>query len=357
MGDEPNTMKPASPEQAVFAEALLCNAPAARAAYLDAACGTDDALRHRVEALLRAAENAGDFLEEPPSGLGGNADASLLVNGLSAKSGQLFGDYELLEEIARGGMGIVYKARQKSSDHLVAVKVLLFGQHSSADLIRRFKVEAAAAGRLHHPNIIAIHEVGVHQGQPFMVVDFVDGPNLGALVNHQPLPAKRAAAYVKTIAAAIHYAHEQGILHRDLKPANVLIDSKDQPRVTDFGLARNLDGESSLTLTGQVLGSPNFIPPEQAAPRGGQVSRRSDVYGLGAIFYHLLTGRPPFQGENITATLDLVLNSEPVAPRLLNPHTPPALETICLKCLEKDPAKRFVTAQEVADELERFFRF
>lgn len=354
MGDEPTAMTPAPSEQSVFAEAILCATPEARAAFLDAACGNDSALRRRVEALLRAAENAGDFLEQLPSGLGGDTELTPPVAELNGKLHQSFGDYELLEEIARGGMGIVYKARQKSLDRLVAVKVLLFGQHSSADNIRRFKVEAVAAGSLHHPNIIAIHEVGIHQGQHFMVVDYVDGPNLGALVREQPLPPKRAAAYVKTIAQAIHYAHERGILHRDLKPSNVLIDANDQPRVTDFGLARRLDGDSSLTLTGQVLGSPNFIPPEQAATNRGKASRRSDVYGLGAILYHLLTARPPFQGENISATLDQVLNSEPTPPRLLNPLVPPDLAAVCLKCLEKEPAKRFATAQEVADELDRF---
>ena len=347
-------MKSASPEQAVFAEALQCATPEARAAYLDAACGADTALRQRVEALLRAAEKAGDFLEQPPTGLSGDTDSTALVREPGGTPCPSFGDYELLEEIARGGMGIVYKARQKSLDRLVAVKVLLFGQHSSAHTVRRFKVEAVAADSLHHPNIIAIHEVGIHQGRHFMVVDYVDGPNLGALVREQPLPAKRAAGYVKTIAQAIHYAHERGILHRDLKPSNVLIDANDQPRVTDFGLARRLDGESSLTLTGQLLGSPNYMPPEQAAPHRGKVSRRSDVYGLGAILYHLLTGRPPFQGENITATLDQVLNSEPTPLRLLNPLVPLDLATVCLKCLEKEPAKRFATAQEVADELDRF---
>ena len=165
---------------------------------------------------------------------------------------------------------------------------------------------------------------------------------------------KRAVGYVKTIAEAIHYAHERGILHRDLKPSNVLIDASDQPRVTDFGLARRLEGDSELTVTGQVLGSPNYMPPEQAVGRRGKVSRRSDVYSLGAMLYHLLTGRPPFVGEALTDTLEQVLNTEPVSPRLLNPSVPRDLETICLKCLEKEPDKRYATAQALADELGRF---
>src|SRR5439155_8133509 len=165
---------------------------------------------------------------------------------------------------------------------------------------------------------------------------------------------KRAVGYVKTIAEAIHYAHERGILHRDLKPSNVLIDASDQPRVTDFGLARRLEGDSELTVTGQVLGSPNYMPPEQAVGRRGKVSRRSDVYSLGAMLYHLLTGRPPFVGETLTHTLEQVLNSDPVSPRLLNPSVPRDLETICLKCLEKEPDKRYATAQALVDELDRF---
>ncbi|MCI0748144.1 MAG: protein kinase [Verrucomicrobia subdivision 3 bacterium] len=272
---------------------------------------------------------------------------------VQSQSGR-FGDYELIEEIARGGMGVVYKARQKSLDRIVALKMLLFGQHAGADLIRRFKAEAVAAGSLHHPNIVAIHEVGIHEGQHFIVMDYVDGPNLANFVREQPLSGKRAAEHVKVIAEAIHYAHEHGILHRDLKPSNVLIDSNDQPRVTDFGLARRIEGDSSLTLTGQVLGSPNYMPPEQAAADRGKLSRRSDVYGLGAILYYLLTGRPPFQGENITDTLHQVFNSEPLSPRLLQHRVPVDLETICLKCLQKEPDRRYHTAKDLAEELTRF---
>jgi len=265
-----------------------------------------------------------------------------------------FGDYELLEETARGGMGIVYRARQVSLGRIVAVKMLLFGPLSSPEFVKRFRAEASAAASLQHPNIVAIHEVGVHQGQQFFAMDYVEGPSLAKLLANGPLPARRAASYVKTIAQAIHYAHEHGILHRDLKPSNVLIDAKDQPRVTDFGLARRLEGDSELTVTGQMLGSPNYMPPEQAVGRRGKVSRRSDVYSLGAMLYHLLTGRPPFVGETLTDTLEQVLNAEPVSPRLLNPSVPRDLETICLKCLENEPDKRYATTQAVADELGRF---
>jgi WD40 repeat protein/predicted Ser/Thr protein kinase len=267
---------------------------------------------------------------------------------------RVFGDYELLEEVDRGGMGIVYKARQKSLDRIVAVKMLLFGPLSSPEFVRRFRTEASAAASLQHPNVVAIHEVGVHRGQHYFAMDFVHGASLQKLLAAGPLPARKAAAYLKTIAEAIHYAHERGILHRDLKPSNVIIDANDQPHVTDFGLARRLEADSELTVTGQVLGSPNYMPPEQAAGKRGKVSRRSDVYALGAMLYHLLTGRPPFVGEALTDTLEQVLNSEPVAPRLLNPSVPRDLETIGLKCLEKEPAKRYATAQALDHELGRF---
>jgi len=267
-----------------------------------------------------------------------------------------FGEYELIEEVARGGMGVIYRARQKSLDRIVAVKMLLFGPHASPEYVKRFRAEASTAASLQHPNIVAIHEVGVQQGEHYLVMDLVDGPNLAKFVKDQPLSARRAAGYLKTVAEAIHYAHQRGILHRDLKPSNVLIDSNDEPRVTDFGLARRLDGDSSLTLTGQVLGSPSYMPPEQGAPSRHKVSRRTDVYSLGAMLYHLLTGRPPFVGETVSETLDQVFRREPVSPRLLNPAVPRDLETICLKCLEKEPARRYPSAQALADELGRFLR-
>ena len=271
-----------------------------------------------------------------------------------------FGDYELLEEIARGGMGIVYKARQKSLGRIVAVKMLLFGEQAGKEFAQRFRAEAAAAASLQHPNIVAIHEVGAHEGQPFFAMDYVEGQSLARLNAEREVRnaewLRRAARYVKIVAEAIHYAHEHGILHRDLKPSNVLIDESDQPRVTDFGLAKRLHHDSELTLSGQVLGSPNYMPPEQAAAKRGLVGRRSDVYSLGAILYHLLTGRPPFVGETLTDTLQEVVNTEPVSPRLLNPSVPRDLETICLKCLEKEPARRYQTAQALAEELDRFLR-
>jgi WD40 repeat protein/tRNA A-37 threonylcarbamoyl transferase component Bud32 len=267
-----------------------------------------------------------------------------------------FGDYELLEEIARGGMGVVYKARQLSLNRTVAVKMILTGRLASAAEVHRFRAEAAAAANLQHPNIVAIHEIGEHEGQHYFSMDYIEGKNLAELVRENPLSPARAARYLKDVAEAIQFAHERGILHRDLKPSNVLIDAADQPRVTDFGLAKRVTGDSDLTHSGQILGTPSFIAPEQAAGKRGEGGPRSDVYSLGAILYHLLTGRPPFVAETLETTLAQVLNAEPATPRLLNPSIPRDLETTCLKCLEKAPSRRYATARELADELGRFLR-
>jgi WD40 repeat protein/predicted Ser/Thr protein kinase len=253
-------------------------------------------------------------------------------------------------------MGVVYRARQTSLERIVALKMILAGQFATKQNIQRFRGEVTAAALLQHPNIVAIHDVGIHEGQHYFSMDYVEGQNLSQLVGTRPLSPVKAAHYIKLIAEAIHYAHQQGILHRDLKPSNVLVDASDQPRITDFGLAKRLDGDSSITATGQMLGSPNFMPPEQASAQRGKVGRHSDVYGLGAILYHLLTARPPFQAESFESVINQVLNTEPVSPRLLNPSVPPDLETVCVKSLQKDPLHRYQSAQELADELNRFLR-
>jgi WD40 repeat protein/predicted Ser/Thr protein kinase len=264
------------------------------------------------------------------------------------------GDYELLEEIARGGMGVVYRARQLSLNRIVAVKVVLHGPFSSPDFVRRFRNEAQVIAALRHPNIVAIYEIGEHQGNHFISLEFIDGKSFAELARERPLSAIRAARYVRTIAEAVEHAHQRGVLHRDLKPSNVLLDVFDQPRVTDFGLAKLVTHDQELTTTGQVLGSPNYMPPEQAMGKSSEGTVQSDVYSLGAILYELLTGRPPFQGETIQAVLAQVQDTEPVLPRRLNPATPVDLQTICLKCLQKEPARRYRSAQELADDLGRF---
>ena len=265
-----------------------------------------------------------------------------------------FGDYELLEELARGGMGVVYRARHLSLNRIVALKVLLHGPFSAPGFVRRFRNEAEAIAALRHPNIVAIYEVGEHQGDHFLSLEFIEGRSFAELARERPLPAQRAAKYLKTIAEAVEHAHQRGVLHRDLKPSNILLDVFDQPRVTDFGLAKLINRDLELTLTGQVLGSPNYMPPEQAEGKFSDGLPQSDVYSLGAVLYELLTGRPPFQGETLQSILSQVQNADPVAPRHLNPGTPLDLQTICQKCLQKDPARRYASAQKLADDLGRF---
>jgi len=264
-----------------------------------------------------------------------------------------FGDYELLEEIARGGMGVVYKARQVSLNRIVALKMILAGQLASEEDVKRFRTEAEAAANLQHPGIVAIHEVGRHEGQHYFSMDYVEGTSLKELVRDNPLSTDRAARYVRQIAEAIHYAHCQGTLHRDLKPSNVLIDAADGVRVTDFGLAKRIAGDSSLTATGQILGTPSYMSPEQAAGQLDQVKETADVYALGAILYELLTDRPPFKSDTPWDTLTQVRNNEPVSPRLLNPKISRDLETICLKAMAKEPSRRYGTADALAEDLRR----
>jgi eukaryotic-like serine/threonine-protein kinase len=263
------------------------------------------------------------------------------------------GDYELLEEVARGGMGVVFRARQVSLAREVAVKVLRDAWLATPAEVKRFRAEAASAAKLKHPNIVTVHEVGEEGGQQFFAMDLVRGQNLAEATRAGPLAPRRAAELVTKMADAVQHAHEAGVLHRDLKPSNVLLDAQGEPHVTDFGLARPLDDESSLTLTGQILGTPGYIAPEQAKG-GGAVGPAADVYGLGAVLFHLLTGRAPFVGASTAETLTQVLQQEPLSPRLLNPATPTDLSAVCLKCLAKYPGQRYGSARELADDLKRF---
>jgi WD40 repeat protein/tRNA A-37 threonylcarbamoyl transferase component Bud32 len=292
----------------------------------------------------------------PAAGDAPTIDYDQHTGGEANQNTRHFGDYEILEEIARGGMGVVYKARQISLHRIVALKMIRSGDLATKQDADRFHAEAEAAANLDHPNIVSIFEVGHHDGQHYFSMAYVDGKSLGEMTREHPLPGRTAAEYCQTIAQAIHYAHQQQTLHRDIKPSNVLIDRTDQPRVTDFGLAKRVGSDSDLTATGQVLGTPNYMSPEQALGDNKCVGPRSDVYSLGATLYTLITGRPPFQADNTVATLLQVIDKEPVAPRELNPAIDPDLETICLKCLDKEPAKRYAAAEQLAEDLGRYLR-
>lgn len=262
-----------------------------------------------------------------------------------------FGDYELHEEIARGGMGVVYRARQVRLNRQVALKMIRAGKFSSGTEIQRLRAEAEAAAQLDHPAIVPVFEVGEHEGLHYFTMAFVDGVPLSEKLNQGPLPARVAAQLIKTVAKAVAYAHEKGVIHRDIKPGNILIDQAGLPRVSDFGLAKQVASDNELTTTGQILGTPSYMPPEQAEGNLDQVGPASDIYSLGAVLYATLTGRPPFQAATSVETLRQVVDQQPVAPRRLNPSIPRDLETICLKCLEKKPASRYATAAAMAQDL------
>ncbi len=262
--------------------------------------------------------------------------------------------YEILEEIAVGGMGVVYKARQVKLNRLVAVKMILAGAHAGAAARARFQTEAEAAASLRHPNIVQIYEVGEHDGLPFLALEFMEGGSLAQKIAHAPQPPRAAAETAETLARAVHFAHQQGVIHRDLKPANVLLTADGVPKIADFGLAKRLGADTGQTRTGEVVGTPAYMAPEQAAPGAAPVGTPADVYALGAILYELLAGRPPFQAATALDVLTQVISAEPAPPRQLRPKTPRDLETICLKCLRKEPRRRYGSAEALAEDLRRF---
>jgi TolB-like protein/tRNA A-37 threonylcarbamoyl transferase component Bud32/Flp pilus assembly protein TadD len=266
------------------------------------------------------------------------------------------GDYELLEEIGRGAQGVVFRARQKSLNRTVALKVISLGQWASKAHLKRFRLEAEAAAKLEHPGIVPIHEVGEREGSCYFSMKFVEGGQLDQVAKRQPIPPRRAVELIAKVARTVHYAHEHGILHRDIKPGNILLDAKGEPHLTDFGLARLVESESSVTHTLDVLGTPSYMAPEQAAGNNAAVGSVTDVYGLGAVLYQLLTGHPPFAGGTTYETIKLVLDTEPRQPRLLNPKIDRDLSTICLKSLEKDPKRRYPSALALAEDLERWLK-
>src|SRR5467141_1778667 len=268
-----------------------------------------------------------------------------------------FGDYELLKEIGRGGQGVVYRARQKSLNRTVAVKVIGLGHWATEAHLKRFRREAESAASLEHPCIVPIYEVGERDGSCYFSMKLVEGCQLDAMATREPMLIRRAVELIAKVARTVHYAHGHGILHRDIKPGNILLDQKGEPHLTDFGLARLVESESSVTHTLDVLGTPSYMAPEQAVGNNTAVSSNTDVYGLGAVLYQLLTGQPPFAGGTTYETIKLLLDTEPRQPRLLNPKIDRDLSTICLKCLEKDPKRRYPSALDLAEDLERWLKY
>jgi TolB-like protein/predicted Ser/Thr protein kinase/Tfp pilus assembly protein PilF len=305
----------------------------------------------------------GDDCGSPENPQSNNANAAIPVKAIPEPFGAKLlgelGDYELLEEIGRGGQGVVFRARQKSLNRIVALKVIGLGQWATKAHLKRFRLEAEAAASLDHPCIVPIYEVGERDGQCYFSMKFVEGGKLDDVVKQTPISIRKAVELVTKLARTVHHAHEHGILHRDIKPGNVLLDVKGEPHLTDFGLARLVESESTVTRTLEVLGTPSYMAPEQAAgnnPANAGLTSATDVYGLGALLYQLLAGHPPFAGGTTYETIKLLLETEPRSPRLWNPKVDRDLSTICLKCLEKEPERRYSSALSLAEDLERWLK-
>jgi tRNA A-37 threonylcarbamoyl transferase component Bud32 len=306
-----------------------------------------EALRERIQALsaLKRVLDVGDT--QPMS----NVPPPLVAPGTSQLT---LAGYEILDELGRGGMGVVYKARQVGLDRIVALKTILPRGAKREEQTRRFLQEAKAMALLQHPNVVQIHEIGDCDGRPYLVMEYVGGGNLSEKLAAKPIPPRNAAEMVARLARAVAAAHEQGVIHRDLKPSNILLTADGTPKIADFGLAKWFATPADATETGHPLGTPSYMAPEQFSRQRGPLGPTVDVYALGTILYELLIGHPPFLTDNPLDTLQLVLAQEPVPPRRWQPKTPRDLETICLKCLEKEPRRRYATAQALADDLDRF---
>jgi tRNA A-37 threonylcarbamoyl transferase component Bud32 len=348
MSDKPD--EPDSPETLALLDAYL--------EQLQAGARPDREAILRDHPELQSTLACLDALESfaPPDDSGGEGPAADDAEPSEEAMPRDFGDYELLHEIGRGGMGVVYRARQRGLDRSVAIKMILASHLASAEHVRRFQDEARAAAGLRHPHIVHIHEVGQCHGQHYFTMEYIEGMSLAERIARGPTDPQDAARLVRTVARAVHHLHEHGIVHRDLKPSNILLDSEGQPYVTDFGLAKFFTADSRQTATGVIAGTPSYMAPEQASGQGAQVGPATDVYSLGVILYELLTGQPPFRRENPLDTLLMVLGSEPVPPRQLQRRIPRELEWVCLKCLSRSPADRYASAEALADELNRFLK-
>lgn len=361
-------------EAEIFSDALE-HEPAKRAEFLQNACQGDEQLLAKVEALLRAHDDEGGFLDEPPSEIGvtvrmtaeerqsaqsrsrsvrEHEPPSMIVEREGGKV-MYFGEYVLMGEIARGAMGVVYRAEQSTLKRPVAIKMIRSTLLANDGDVARFKSEAEAAASLDHPNIVPIYEVGEFEGQHYFTMKLVEGGTLRDRMDQFRRDPRLAAEFMSKVASAVHAAHQRGILHRDIKPGNILIDHENKPHVTDFGLAKDMDSASGLTLSGQIVGTPSYMAPEQAEA-SANLTTAADVYGLGAVFYEMLTGEPPFKGETTLETLRLVTESEAAHPSSINARVNRDLATIALKCLSKDPAKRYASAQGLVNDLERWLR-
>jgi serine/threonine-protein kinase len=361
----PNNMN----AQEIFWAAMEISDETSRQRYLDEICADSPELQAEILGMIAAQERMGNFLEAPlfmeqapilpdaalaemePTHLPQRASSNVPPDPLLSR---VIGDYEILEQVARGGMGMVYKARQISLNRIVALKMILAGRFAGDEEVQRFHVEAKSAAQLDHPGIVPVFHVGSYQGLPFFAMGYVQGETLAQKLKREPMTPRAVASCLRKIALAVQFAHERGIIHRDLKPANILLDEKGEPKITDFGLAKQTESTQELTATGSVIGTPNYMPPEQAAGKLDQVNERSDVYSIGAMAYAMLTGRPPFSGSSHVETLMQVMSEEPAPPRKLNPGIPADLEAICAKCMEKNPADRYCSAGELAEDLQRF---
>ncbi len=365
-------MKPSN-DKAVFFAALDLSSPEERAAFVEATCAGDPAMRRRVAAMLEAHERTDRLLDRPAAAHLGDTPVATTDTPTDpadqeaewrerlappTRPGSLgrMGHYEVLEVAGRGGMGVVYRARHVALKREVALKMVLVGGHIGPEHLARFRIEAEAVARLQHPNIVQIHEVGESGGRPYFAMEFVEGGSLAGKLAEGPMPAPEAARLAEALARAMHLAHSRNVVHRDLKPANVLLAADGTPKITDFGLARQTDTDSGETKAGAIMGTPSYMAPEQASGHAHEAGPVADVYALGAILYDCLAGRPPFKGDTALATIVMVRTQEPTPPSRWRAGVPPDLETICLKCLRKEPENRYASAAELADDLGRYQR-